>query len=699
MNRTRHNAMNTDPTRAAVGRRKNESVRAENERRYNRGYYHGENSGYPAEGYRAAHPDWSAWLDLISQIKPPPARLFDSGAAFGYLPGAASERGYSSFGCDISSYALHQEPELQKLLFQGTSEELPLRAQSFDLVCLFDVLEHLENPVQALEEAVRILGPDGVLAGATPDPVFFQKNEETHCFERSPSFWIHHLRKLGLKVVFRFSNIPENFQFLAAPETSRAAEAIEIFQHDYFSHDPDIIALGGGASEGLSIALRDGWSTLDSHGRKIEGREAAVYILNEQSYPVDCEVEIEFSDASQPAVMQVRFNSLVLERFVLQPGQTSRQTSSGRFILPPGGHHIRIAAGPLPDVKVIIKAIAVKAKREISAESHALSLPFDLYQRYRFAGDLSRELNPSSILDAGGLLGDEDGHLAVSEEFFSSPISRPERITTADLRHCDHPGHVPASALSLPFDDRSFDLVASLDVLEHIPPDSRPRFMEELERVAGRFIILGAPFASAAVVRTEKELVSDLDLHFLSEHSALGLPEESLVAGFFGLERGHQIFRFENGYLPRWSMMLPLTQMAFALHEYSLFCSFNRYYNENYYPLDCSRPGYRTIFLICREPLTGDLESRIKALPGFQPEKIEQDESESDYPPSLPFSADYLKLIAKREKEISDLAFLLASREKYSRILEAQLRGYERNPLIRMIRKIGRRLWGGVAGQ
>ena len=115
---------------------------------YNHGYYHGQNSGYPEEGYRSNHPDWDAWLNLIASILPPPASLFDIGTAFGYLPGKASARGYKALGCDISSYALKQENSFRDLLLRGDSERLPVKSGSADIVCLFDILEHLDDPAE-----------------------------------------------------------------------------------------------------------------------------------------------------------------------------------------------------------------------------------------------------------------------------------------------------------------------------------------------------------------------------------------------------------------------------------------------------------------------------------------------------------------------------------------------------------------------
>ena len=657
---------------------------------YGRGYYHGENSGYPEEGYRSAHPDWGPWLDLIGRIKPPPGTLFDCGTAFGFLPGGAEARGYRALGCDISSYALQQEPSFRDFLIRGNSERLPVKAASADVVCLFDVLEHLEDPVAALEEAVRIMKPDGILAGATPDPLFFNLPEETHCFERCPSFWVKHLDRLGLKTMFRFSNIPENFQFLAAFKDSISAEKLDIFHHDYFSVETEILAVRGPESSIITSVLREGWDSLTQGSRKIKGHAASLYILNASNFPVECRFEAEVSDASALPRIRLRLDSLVLESHSLRTDEHVSGIASDCFIIPSGGHHIHIELLPPGDWNLPLKSLVLETIGKTSSEKLSTSLPFDLYQRYRFAGDIVKIIKPSSILDAGGNLGDKDGHLAVSHDFFISPEHRPGRIISSDLRHNDHPDHVPGNALALPFPDSSFEMVVSLDVLEHIPPESRGRFLGELSRVSSKWILLGAPFSSPEVEKAESALVSDLGLHFLSEHSELGLPEEGLVTEYFQSDKKDNILRFENGGLLNWFRMLPVTQMVFSLHNYRIFSSFNRYYNDNYYEGDCMAPGYRTFFLVSADQIPGNLAGELHSMPAFSPGKRTFPEQLPPAFHSFPFFNDFLKLAESRSGEISDLAFLLSEREKHIKILREELNQYEQNPVTRFIRKFMR---------
>jgi SAM-dependent methyltransferase len=54
------------------------------------------------------------------------------------------------------------------------------------------------------------------------------------------------------------------------------------------------------------------------------------------------------------------------------------------------------------------------------------------------------------------------------------------------------------SIIELPFDDRSFDIVVSVDVLEHLPEDLRERAVCEIVRTARRAVVIAFPSGDAA---------------------------------------------------------------------------------------------------------------------------------------------------------------------------------------------------------
>lgn len=75
---------------------------------------------------------------------------------------------------------------------------------------------------------------------------------------------------------------------------------------------------------------------------------------------------------------------------------------------------------------------------------------------------------------------------------FLPPVS----LVTTDLSPPTYAGEAPfvrADITSLPFRDRSFQVATSVDVLEHLPREIRPRAIAELVRVASDGVVLAFP--------------------------------------------------------------------------------------------------------------------------------------------------------------------------------------------------------------
>ncbi len=583
---------------------------------YDHRYFHGETSGYPESGYPLRPGDWGPWVDILQAVRPS-GTFIDVGCAYGSLIDSAGGKGYLAFGLDVSDYALSQVPELRPRLIQAHAQHLPLGDQSADVITLFDVLEHLEDPLQCLAESVRALKPDGLLAGATPDPIFFERKEETHIFERPPAFWVTALRQLGLTVQFRLSVEPYNFQFLASFPNTPAAEKIRQFQHDFFGESPEIVKTDGP----ITALPRFGWGRLEDSCRSLAQSTASIYLLNLHNHSLRLRIRIRFENSPGFSVLRIRLNSYVLEDIHLSSEQLEHEIELPEALLPAGGHHLffdLFPGGPQVKLSAIEISAAPAGGREL-----VLGLPFDLYQRYRLAADAAQVLCPGTILDVGGYIGDQDGHLAVPGDFFhlrpEARDLRPEdgrfAVSSTDIRQCDHWAHTPGSAWDLPFEDDSFDLVLSLDVLEHLPGERRELFLSELDRVSRHGIILGAPFASEEVRAAEDELSRILlsASRFLKEHEAFGLPETSLVQRFFK-QRDYSLQALPSGYIPRWKEMQILTQHYFSLGDYQVIQNFNCCYNQHCYSLDQCPPAYRTLFVISKHPLTATQEKQLREL-------------------------------------------------------------------------------------
>jgi len=98
-------------------------------------------------------------------------KLLDLGCSFGYLIERASARGWEVAGIEISrkvveKYLKDRAGTLN--VFNGTLEEAGYADGEFDVVTMFDVIEHLENPAGTIDEVGRVLRPGGLLVVETP---------------------------------------------------------------------------------------------------------------------------------------------------------------------------------------------------------------------------------------------------------------------------------------------------------------------------------------------------------------------------------------------------------------------------------------------------------------------------------------------------------------------------------------------------
>ena len=93
--------------------------------------------------------------------------LLDVGSYAGFFLEQARERGYRVTGVEPSRWAAeHARRELGLEVFTGPVEEFePQRV--FDVVTLWDVMEHLTDPVAVLRKLHRLLRPEGVLVFTT----------------------------------------------------------------------------------------------------------------------------------------------------------------------------------------------------------------------------------------------------------------------------------------------------------------------------------------------------------------------------------------------------------------------------------------------------------------------------------------------------------------------------------------------------
>ena len=178
-------------------------------------------------------------------------------------------------------------------------------------------------------------------------------------------------------------------------------------------------------------------------------------------------------------------------------------------------------------------------------------LGYDTYFRHKRTAELCGNVNEKTVLDVGG-----ERKLV----YFINGT----KLTTVNL-DC---GDIKCDGRNLPFQDKSFDIVVSLDVLEHIQRNDRRRFISELIRVAKQKVVICAALGTPAhevyarrMARIYREKSGRPNIH-LEEHIALGMPtleelENYLInekyiifyENILGMGEAARVFRsFQAGY-------------------------------------------------------------------------------------------------------------------------------------------------------
>jgi 2-polyprenyl-3-methyl-5-hydroxy-6-metoxy-1,4-benzoquinol methylase len=96
-------------------------------------------------------------------------RLLDVGAYIGVFVEVARDAGWESWGVEPSAWGVKVAQERGLNMVRGALEEADLPAESFDALTMWDVIEHLPDPLEGLREACRILKPGGWIAVHTMD--------------------------------------------------------------------------------------------------------------------------------------------------------------------------------------------------------------------------------------------------------------------------------------------------------------------------------------------------------------------------------------------------------------------------------------------------------------------------------------------------------------------------------------------------
>lgn len=146
---------------------------------------------------------------LIKKYKK--GKLLDIGCSAGLFLNLAKEKGWETYGVEISKDTANIAIQKYGLnVFNGDLEKANFKTKFFDVITIFDVIEHVKNPTRTMYFINRLLKDEGVLILSTPNidgifPVLSYKVSKLINYWPHPEP-PHHLFQFSKKTIKRLLN-------------------------------------------------------------------------------------------------------------------------------------------------------------------------------------------------------------------------------------------------------------------------------------------------------------------------------------------------------------------------------------------------------------------------------------------------------------------------------------------------------------
>ena len=137
----------------------------------------------------------------IKRLMPEGGAILDVGCGRGLMLAELKKQGYRAVGAERSDPAAEAAREAGVEVHAGDVDKIDLPARSFDMVTFWQVLEHLERPLEAVKVVTRALKPGGRILVQVPDLDGFQaKLGGDRWFHLDPPrhLWHFNLKSLDL---------------------------------------------------------------------------------------------------------------------------------------------------------------------------------------------------------------------------------------------------------------------------------------------------------------------------------------------------------------------------------------------------------------------------------------------------------------------------------------------------------------------
>jgi 2-polyprenyl-3-methyl-5-hydroxy-6-metoxy-1,4-benzoquinol methylase len=151
-------------------------------------------------------PEALARLDLINRLHPTRGTLLDVGCSAGWFMSVAQDAGWKVSGIDVSGPAVSYSKSRGFDAKVATLDDHGFAPASFDVITMFDCIEHMPSPMRALNAVRTLLAPGGIVMLTTPNVDGFFPRLTYQILARPFGAWDHpgppgHIYQFGMRTM------------------------------------------------------------------------------------------------------------------------------------------------------------------------------------------------------------------------------------------------------------------------------------------------------------------------------------------------------------------------------------------------------------------------------------------------------------------------------------------------------------------
>lgn len=184
------------------------------EKNYFLGYYKRGTGSFSERDLKKSMNWFHGWFRALEKYvdfnKGQGRRVLEIGCSIAGASNILYKRGFEVHSADISKYAVSHAKRLAESLARKISfwafdvqQKIPVPGK-FDIIFSFEVIEHLEDPLQALKNMRSKLKEGGIVVCSTPNDHPHLYNDPTHINVKNDKQWMKVFKKAGFKKIFLY---------------------------------------------------------------------------------------------------------------------------------------------------------------------------------------------------------------------------------------------------------------------------------------------------------------------------------------------------------------------------------------------------------------------------------------------------------------------------------------------------------------